>query len=190
MGYETAELYEKDQSIINEMLKDCDLGLDWTALKDKGWTHVSDEPLVLWEDRKFATPSGKIEIASEQVHDEEHLGRLLPMIEADGIKVCTVALDQAEAIPNLDGFDAVWALGGPMQVWEEDRFPWLVAEKAAIREAVVERKLPCLTITFRCEVSAQGSEFSWSSLAWHSPLADLILASSTRPRLLAYFCVS
>lgn len=72
----------------------------------------------------------------------EHLGRFRPMFEADGWDVVTIALDKCDTIQDLDQFDAVWALGGPMQVWEEEKFPWLTTEKKAIHEAVVERKMP------------------------------------------------
>jgi GMP synthase-like glutamine amidotransferase len=37
-------------------------------------------------------------------------------------------------------------MGGPMDVWEEDRHPWLIAEKQAIREAVLQRRLPYLGV--------------------------------------------
>lgn len=70
MGFEAAELYENDQSIIDAALQDCKIGLSWAELKEKGWTYISEEPLILWRDRKFATPSGKIEIASKQASDD------------------------------------------------------------------------------------------------------------------------
>ncbi len=60
----------------------------------------------------------------------------------DGISWQAVELDEGEAIPDLGDFDALWVMGGPMDVWEEDDHPWLKTEKAAIREAVVERGLP------------------------------------------------
>jgi GMP synthase-like glutamine amidotransferase len=47
-------------------------------------------------------------------------------------------------VPSLDGFDALWVMGGPMDVWQEDAHPWLRPEKALIREAVTERGLPFL----------------------------------------------
>jgi GMP synthase-like glutamine amidotransferase len=47
-----------------------------------------------------------------------------------------VELDAGEAIPPLEGFDILLVMGGPMDVWEEDKFPWLAAEKAAIRDWV------------------------------------------------------
>ena len=52
-----------------------------------------------------------------------------------------VELDEGEPLPALDGFDAVVAMGGPMSVNDEAEHPWLVGEKALIREAV-ERDVP------------------------------------------------
>ncbi len=64
------------------------------------------------------------------------------MLGADGISPHVVQLDQGDAIPDIDDFDGLWVLGGPMQAWDEDNHPWLIAEKRAIREAVAERRMP------------------------------------------------
>ena len=71
----------------------------------------------------------------------EHPGILRDFLAADGIAWDVVELDCGEAIPALDAYDGLWVMGGPMDVWEEQRYPWLVQEKAAISEAVVEREL-------------------------------------------------
>ena len=76
----------------------------------------------------------------------EHPGNFRDFMRADGIEWDTVELDTGEAIPSLSGYDALLVMGGPMDVWEESQHPWLVAEKAAIREAVVERQMPYLGI--------------------------------------------
>lgn len=52
-----------------------------------------------------------------------------------------VHLDEGERSPPLDGFDALWVLGGPMDVTDERSQPWLAREKRVIREAVLERSL-------------------------------------------------
>jgi GMP synthase-like glutamine amidotransferase len=49
-----------------------------------------------------------------------------------------VELDEGEPIPDLKPFDLLLVMGGPMDVWQEDLYPWLVTEKAAIRRWVVE----------------------------------------------------
>ncbi|MFT5111491.1 MAG: GMP synthase-like glutamine amidotransferase [Parasphingorhabdus sp.] len=76
--------------------------------------------------------------------DLEHPGIFREFLDADGHAWQPVELDVGEAIPDLRDFDALWVMGGPMDVWQEKENPWLVAEKAAIREAVTELKLPYL----------------------------------------------
>ena len=51
----------------------------------------------------------------------------------------TVELDQGAALPALDGYDALWVMGGPMDVWQEGKHPWLKAEKTLIKDAVQNR---------------------------------------------------
>jgi GMP synthase-like glutamine amidotransferase len=60
------------------------------------------------------------------------------MLTAAGLTITTVELDQGEQIPALDDFDMLVAMGGPMDVWQEDEHPWLATEKAAIRHWVTE----------------------------------------------------
>ncbi len=47
------------------------------------------------------------------------------MIE-DGITWDTVELDTEEQIPELDKYGALIVMGGPMDVWEETKFSWLL----------------------------------------------------------------
>ena len=72
----------------------------------------------------------------------EHPGIFRDFFAADGIEWDAVELDAGETIPSLDGYDALWVMGGPMDVWEETEHPWLKAEKQAIREWVQERGRP------------------------------------------------
>ncbi len=46
-----------------------------------------------------------------------------------------IDLFRGDSIPDIRNFDALWVMGGSMNVWEEDRFPWLKQEKRVIREA-------------------------------------------------------
>lgn len=66
----------------------------------------------------------------------EHPGSFREVMAARGCTMHAVELDEGEAIPALDGFDIMLVMGGPMDVWEEEKFPWLRTEKAAIREWV------------------------------------------------------
>ena len=78
--------------------------------------------------------------------DAGHPGIFRDLLRRDGIAWQTVRLDLGEPIPDLAGFAALWVMGGPQDVWEEEEHPWLALEKAAIREAVLARRMPFLGI--------------------------------------------
>ncbi len=61
------------------------------------------------------------------------LGTFGDELAADGITPVIVDFHNNDAIPPLEDFDALIALGGSMDVWQEDLHPWLIREKAAIR---------------------------------------------------------
>jgi len=85
-----------------------------------------------------------MEILVLQHAEVEHPGRFRPLLASDGHQTTTIELDTGDVLPSLDGFDALWVLGGPMDVWQQDAHPWLRDEKAFIREAVVDRGLAYL----------------------------------------------
>jgi len=70
----------------------------------------------------------------------EHPGIWRDFIREDGIEVATVELDAGETIPSLDDADALLVFGGPMNVDDEEQYPWLRRETAVIREAALGGK--------------------------------------------------
>ena len=86
----------------------------------------------------------------------EHPGVFRDFLREDGIEWTAVELDDGEPIPDLGGYDALWVMGGPMDVWEDDAYPWLDPERAAIREAVVERKMPFFGFCLGHQLLAQA----------------------------------
>lgn len=76
----------------------------------------------------------------------EHPGIFRQFWREDGYHPTTIEIDEGEPIPSFDNFDLLVVMGGPQDVWQEDRFPWLVQEKAAIRRWVVEIGKPYLGI--------------------------------------------
>jgi len=76
----------------------------------------------------------------------EHPGVLRDFFREDGLRVHTVELDEGEPIPDLEPFDLMVVMGGPQDVWQEDQYPWLRGEKAAIREFVEDMQRPYLGI--------------------------------------------
>lgn len=76
----------------------------------------------------------------------EHPGVFRTFLKEDGVAWDAVALDDGGGIPRLDDYHALWVMGGPMDVWDVDEHPWLVAEKQAIRRWVGELGRPFLGI--------------------------------------------
>ena len=74
----------------------------------------------------------------------EHPGMLRSYLEKGGVEWDAIELDQGEPIPDLDPYDALWVMGGPMDVWDVEEHPWLVEEKASILKWVRELKRPFL----------------------------------------------
>ena len=83
----------------------------------------------------------------------EDPGYLLDLMRADDMRVTQIELDAGESIPaDLDEFDAMLCMGGPMDTWMEDEYPWLIDEKRRIREWVVERQKPFLGFCLGCQL--------------------------------------
>ena len=75
----------------------------------------------------------------------EHPGIFRDFLREDGHTYDAIELDEGESLPeSMEGYDALWVMGGPMDTWQEDIHPWLVAEKAFIRDAVQEKGVPYL----------------------------------------------
>lgn len=86
----------------------------------------------------------------------EHLGYLFELLRADDIPYQTLRLDLGEPIPDLRSCRAVWVLGGPMDVWQEEENPWLIDEKRAIREAVLDLDLPYFGVCLGHQLLAEA----------------------------------
>ena len=63
-------LYEQDEPILDRMLKP--FGLSFAELKDRGTIYPESEPVILWDDLDFPTPSGRIELASGTAEADGH----------------------------------------------------------------------------------------------------------------------
>ena len=74
----------------------------------------------------------------------EHPGIFRNFLNEDGHEYVAVELDEGEAIPSLDGCDALCFLGGPMDVWQEDAHPWPRIGKFA--PDCASRSITCTTI--------------------------------------------
>ena len=97
----------------------------------------------------------------------EHPGIFRDFFHEDGMHTTVVELDAGDAIPDLAGYDALWVMGGPMDVWQEDMYPWLRDEKRAIKEAVDDYGMPFVGICLGHQLLADalGGEVGPGSMA-------------------------
>ena len=75
------------------------------------------------------------------------------------IPVDRVLVGDVDSLPDWRGYDLIVAMGGPMGVYEEVEYPWLVGEKRTIREAVAAG-VPFFGVCFGAQLlaSALGAE--------------------------------
>ena len=66
----------------------------------------------------------------------EDLGCIAPWLAQRGATVTMSRLWAGEPVPAAHRFDALIVMGGPMNIYEHDAYPWLVPEKEAIRAAI------------------------------------------------------
>ena len=84
----------------------------------------------------------------------EPLGTLNPMLKAAGLRIRYINFARTPNIqPQLDGYDGLIVLGGPMAVYQADKFPHLKVEMKLIEEAL-KRDIPVLGICLGAQLIA------------------------------------
>ena len=87
----------------------------------------------------------------------EDPGYIKDLMLKEGVNLTTIELDEGEKIPNdLNKFDAMFCMGGPMDTWMEKDYPWLVEEKKVIKEFVVNLKKPYLGFCLGCQLLGEA----------------------------------
>ena len=87
----------------------------------------------------------------------EDPGYIKDLMIKDGVNITTIELDEGEKIPdNLNFFDGMLCMGGPMDTWMEKDFPWLIEEKKKIKEFVVELNKPYLGFCLGCQLLGEA----------------------------------
>ena len=83
----------------------------------------------------------------------EDPGYIKDLMLADGVNLTTIQLDEGEKIPkDLSKFDGMFCMGGPMDTFMEKDYSWLIDEKKAIKEFVVDLKRPYLGFCLGCQL--------------------------------------
>ncbi len=76
-----------------------------------------------------------------RIHVFQHVphegsGSLASVFAAQGAELATTRFFADDPLPSPDAFDLLLVLGGPMNVYEHARYPWLAEETAFIGEAL------------------------------------------------------
>jgi len=77
-------------------------------------------------------------------------------MKEDDIQIDTVELDENEKIPNLNNYDAMIVMGGPMDTWQEKTYPWLKIEKENIHNFVSIKKKPYLGLCLGAQLLGEA----------------------------------
>src|SRR4030095_12924442 len=86
----------------------------------------------------------------------EGLGNLNPLLKAAGFQSDSVNLSrEPEAKPTLNGYDGLVVLGGPMAIYEADKYPNLSLE-AKLIEGAAKDGLPVLGICLGAQLIAKA----------------------------------
>ena len=83
----------------------------------------------------------------------EDPGYIKDLMLLDDVNLTTIELDEGEKIPDdLNKFDAMFCMSGPMDTWMEKEHPWLIDEKKKIKEFIVTLKKPYLGFCLGCQL--------------------------------------
>ena len=83
-------------------------------------------------------------------------GTLGQFFEENGFESRTIELYDRAALPgDLDSLDAVISLGGPMNVYEESKHPFLATEDAFLKK-IMDRQIPMLGICLGSQLLAKA----------------------------------
>ena len=93
----------------------------------------------------------------------------------------TYFFEKKHTLPPIHEVDALIIMGGPMNVYEEAKYPWLINEKRFIRE-MIEAGKPVLGICLGAQLIAvsQGAEvykneeqeIGWFPVYWHDAMSE------------------
>lgn len=80
----------------------------------------------------------RLHVLQHEVFEEP--GYILEWARRKNFEISFTRFHMLECLPTHTAYDLLLIMGGPMSVHDEDRYPWLVDEKAFILEAIAQNK--------------------------------------------------
>lgn len=71
----------------------------------------------------------------------ENPGMIVEWAKKNKLKLTGTHLYNYEELPTMERFDCLIIMGGPMNIYEEEKYPWLKYEKKFIKEAINNDKI-------------------------------------------------
>jgi GMP synthase-like glutamine amidotransferase len=101
----------------------------------------------------------------------EDLGFVEDWAKSRGHQITGTMLFDGQKLPAVDQFDWLIIMGGPMNIYEEKKYPWLSWEKKFIHEAIVSDKIVlgiCLGAQLMAEsLGARVLKNEFKEVGWH-----------------------
>ncbi len=101
----------------------------------------------------------------------EQEGEIAAWAAERGHSLTHTDLWNAEALPELPSFDFLIVMGGPMNIYEHEAFPWLVEEKRFLKQAAEAGKLilgVCLGAQLLADVlGGSVTPGRYREIGWH-----------------------
>jgi GMP synthase (glutamine-hydrolysing) len=86
-------------------------------------------------------PGEKLRLHSLQHVSFEGLAHVEEWARVKGHRISRTLLFNDDPFPSMGEFDWLVILGGPMNIYEEEKYPWLKREKKFIAEAIAQQKV-------------------------------------------------
>lgn len=117
----------------------------------------------------------------------EDLGSMQQILEESGHQLSATHLYQNTNFPEIEQFDWLIIMGGPMGIYDDSSYPWLAQEKAFIRKAIEAGKIVlgiCLGAQLIADVlgakvyANANKEIGWFDIQRSDELNNTILAQA------------
>ncbi len=96
---------------------------------------------------------------------------ILDLIKSKKYKYKITNVFKNEKLPSMNSFDGLVLMGGPMGIYDEDKYPWLINEKQFIKNEIKKGKKIlgiCLGAQLLAEcLGGKVTKNKYKEIGWH-----------------------